>query len=559
MLKLYQNSRLFTSFLEKKGVFYYNSYGFANTGKTAGICRFENTVFGDKMKGSILILDFGSQYTQLIARRIRELGVYSEIQPFNKGIETIRENPPAGIVLSGSPSSTLETDSPRISAEWFELGVPVLGICYGMQLMTILQGGKVESSHNREYGRAQLRIASPVSKLFKGVKNDSVVWMSHGDSVTTLPAGFKPIASSDGNEIAAMSNPKKKQYAVQFHPEVAHTQDGKTILTNFVFDICKAEKNWSMENFVENTIADLRAKCAGKKVVLGVSGGVDSTTLAALMARALGENLTAVFVNNGLLRWEEETEVLHNLRERLTLNVSYHDASKWFLTALQGISDPEAKRKIIGKVFVEVFFQSLPDFDFLAQGTLYPDVIESAPVKGPSRTIKTHHNRVEEIEKLESENRILEPFRYLFKDEVRQVARILSIPEDILDRHPFPGPGLAVRVLGDITPEKLDILRRADKIFIDTLKKTGWYDKIWQAFCVFLPIKSVGVMGDERAYGNVIALRAVTSVDGMTANWATIPYEILDDISNQIVRQIREVNRVVYDVTSKPPATIEWE
>ena len=313
MLKLYQNSRLFTSFLEKKGVFYYNSYGFANTGKTAGICRFENTVFGDKMKGSILILDFGSQYTQLIARRIRELGVYSEIQPFNKGIETIRENPPAGIVLSGSPSSTLETDSPRISAEWFELGVPVLGICYGMQLMTILQGGKVESSHNREYGRAQLRIASPVSKLFKGVKNDSVVWMSHGDSVTTLPAGFKPIASSDGNEIAAMSNPKKKQYAVQFHPEVAHTQDGKTILTNFVFDICKAEKNWSMENFVENTIADLRAKCAGKKVVLGVSGGVDSTTLAALMARALGENLTAVFVNNGLLRWEEETEVLHNL------------------------------------------------------------------------------------------------------------------------------------------------------------------------------------------------------------------------------------------------------
>ena len=511
------------------------------------------------MKGSILILDFGSQYTQLIARRIRELGVYSEIQPFNKGIETIRENPPAGIVLSGSPSSTLETDSPRISAEWFELGVPVLGICYGMQLMTILQGGKVESSHNREYGRAQLRIASPVSKLFKGVKNDSVVWMSHGDSVTTLPAGFKPIASSDGNEIAAMSNPKKKQYAVQFHPEVAHTQDGKTILTNFVFDICKAEKNWSMENFVENTIADLRAKCAGKKVVLGVSGGVDSTTLAALMARALGENLTAVFVNNGLLRWEEETEVLHNLRERLTLNVSYHDASKWFLTALQGISDPEAKRKIIGKVFVEVFFQSLPDFDFLAQGTLYPDVIESAPVKGPSRTIKTHHNRVEEIEKLESENRILEPFRYLFKDEVRQVARILSIPEDILDRHPFPGPGLAVRVLGDITPEKLDILRRADKIFIDTLKKTGWYDKIWQAFCVFLPIKSVGVMGDERAYGNVIALRAVTSVDGMTANWATIPYEILDDISNQIVRQIREVNRVVYDVTSKPPATIEWE
>lgn len=506
----------------------------------------------------ILILDFGSQYTQLIARRIRELGVYSEIHPCTIDFAEIQKLSPLSVILSGGPSSVTEPDSPTVDNRIFEMGVPVLGICYGLHLITKMMGGTVERATNREYGRAVLEIQNKKSALFKKVSKKSVAWMSHGDSSVKLPEGFSVSATSEGNELAAFENEDKHIYAVQFHPEVVHSEEGSKILNNFVFGISGAKKNWSMDDFVEREIAELRRLCEGKKVTLGVSGGVDSTTLAVLMNRALGENSRAVFVNNGLLRQDEETEVVDLLRD-LGLNVHYEDASAAFLSELQGVSDPEQKRKIIGRVFIETFFRALGDFDFLAQGTLYPDVIESVSVKGPSKTIKTHHNRVGEVQKLQAEGRVIEPFKTLFKDEVREVARILGIPREVFSRHPFPGPGLAVRCLGDITEEKLFILKRADKIFIDTLKKHGWYDKVWQAFAVFLPVKSVGVMGDERAYGHVIALRAVTATDGMTANWSHLPYELLDEASNTIVRQIKEVNRVAYDITSKPPATIEWE
>ncbi len=511
------------------------------------------------MQQSIIILDFGSQYTQLIARRIREAGVYSEIYAYSQDLEKIRELNPAGIILSGGPSSVLEEGAPMIDPMIFDWEIPILGICYGMQLITLLLKGQVEQSHNREYGKAILNIETRHNRFFKGVAQDSVVWMSHGDSVVHYPKGFEIIARTGDGTVAGIENSEKNIYAVQFHPEVVHSAEGSKIISNFLFEICRAEKNWNMENFVENEISKLKKQCTGKKVVLGVSGGVDSTTLAVLTARALGDGVTSVFVNNGLLRLNEAEEVLQSLREQLGLNVEFVDASERFLEALKGKKSPEEKRKIIGKNFIDVFFNSLPDFDYLVQGTLYPDVIESASVKGPSQTIKTHHNRVKEVQQLEKEGRVLEPFRFLFKDEVREVARILGIPEDILGRHPFPGPGLAVRVIGDIQEKKLDILRRADDIFMRGLKDSGWYDRTWQAFAVYLPVNSVGVMGDERAYGKVIALRAITSVDGMTANFAHIPYEILEDIGNRIIREVKEVNRVVYDVTSKPPATIEWE
>ncbi len=510
------------------------------------------------MEKSILILDFGSQYTQLIARRIREFGVYAEIYPYSITIDEIIRQKPCGIILSGGPSSVLDKNAPLISPELFTFKTPILGICYGMQLMTKLLGGTVERSTQREYGKAVLNIQSP-SRLFDNVKNNSIIWMSHGDSVIHLAQGFQIKAKTLEGVLTAIENDKENLYAVQFHPEVAHTEEGKKILSNFIFNICGAVKNWDMRDFIEKEIDELQEKCRGKKVVLGVSGGVDSTTLAVLVQKALGNNVKSIFVNNGLLRLNESEEVLNNLRERLGLNISFIDASDIFLKNLQGVEFPEEKRKIIGKTFIDVFYGGLKDFDFLVQGTLYPDVIESNPVKGPSQTIKTHHNRVKEVQILEKEGRIIEPFRFLFKDEVREVARILNIPDDILNRHPFPGPGLAVRVLGDITREKLDILRIADDIFITELKESGWYEKTWQAFAVFLPVRSVGVMGDERAYGHVIALRAITSVDGMTANWAHLPYEVLDEVANKIIRRIKEVNRVVYDVTSKPPATIEWE
>lgn len=511
------------------------------------------------MKGSIVILDFGSQYTQLIARRIRELGVFSEIYPYTLSLEELKAMEPAGIVLSGGPSSVSDPHAPMISPEMYELGIPILGICYGMQLTAHLLGGKVEKSLHREYGKAFLDLLKRESLLFQGVRDNSVIWMSHGDSVLGLPEGFEIVAKSQDGALTAIEHRTKPIYCVQFHPEVAHTEDGRILLSNFVKLIARASMNWTMENFVEKTIRDLQSKCRGKRVVLGVSGGVDSTTLAVLAHRALGTDVKAIFVNNGLLRYQEAEEVLYNLRERLGLTVEYIDATDRFLSALQGVTDPEQKRKIIGKVFVDVFYHGLHDFDFLIQGTLYPDVIESNAVKGPSQTIKTHHNRVKEVEELEKQGRIIEPFKFLFKDEVREVARILGIPEDILGRHPFPGPGLAVRILGEITIEKLEILRKADHIFISELKASGYYDRVWQAFAVFLPIRSVGVMGDERSYGHVIALRSVTSSDGMTAEWGRLPLDLLERVANRIVREIPGINRVVYDITSKPPATIEWE
>jgi GMP synthase (glutamine-hydrolysing) len=510
------------------------------------------------MKDKILILDFGSQYTQLIARRVRELGVFSEIQPFNYALKKILAEPPAGIILSGGPASTTAAGAPRVNRELFAAGIPILGICYGMQLLTRMQGGRVERSAQREYGKARLDILS-ATPLFRGVRDHSTVWMSHGDSVAGLAPGYGITARSADGAIAAIENRKENIFAVQFHPEVVHSQEGKKILANFLFAIAGAQRTWSMKNFVENEIARLREQCRGKRVVLGVSGGVDSTTLAMLVRKGLGDHVTSIFVNNGLLRLHEEKEVLDNLRRRLGLKVTYINASRRFLKNLKGVASPERKRKIIGKTFIDVFYSGLKDFDFLVQGTLYPDVIESNPVQGPSQTIKTHHNRVREVQKLEKQGRIIEPFKFLFKDEVREVARLLAIPADILNRHPFPGPGLAVRILGDITPAKLAVLKQADDIFINELKSSGWYEKVWQAFAVLLPVRSVGVMGDERAYGNVIALRAVTSTDGMTANWAALPADVLDAAAQRIVRQIRVVNRVVYDITSKPPATIEWE
>jgi GMP synthase (glutamine-hydrolysing) len=510
------------------------------------------------MKDKILILDFGSQYTQLIARRVRELGVFSEIQPYNYSLKKIREAPPAGIILSGGPASITAAGAPRVDPELFRSRIPVLGICYGMQLITQTLGGRVERSTRREYGKAEL-VISAASPLFDKVKARSTVWMSHGDSVAALAPGYRVTGRSGDGAVAAVENRRDNIFAVQFHPEVAHSREGKKILANFLFAIAGAAKTWSMKNFVAAEVARLREQCLGRRVVLGVSGGVDSTTLAVLLNRALGKNITSIFVNNGLLRLNEEKQVLENLRQRLGLTVTYVNASRRFLKNLKGVSAPEKKRKIIGKTFIDVFYKGLPDFDFLVQGTLYPDVIESNPVQGPSQTIKTHHNRVKEVQRLEKQGRIIEPFKFLFKDEVREVARLLEIPADIVDRHPFPGPGLAVRVLGDITPKKLAILKAADDIFIRELKSSGWYEKTWQAFAVLLPVRSVGVMGDERAYGRVIALRAVTSTDGMTANWAALPAEVLDAVANRIVRQIPEVTRVVYDITAKPPATIEWE
>jgi GMP synthase (glutamine-hydrolysing) len=510
------------------------------------------------MKNKILILDFGSQYTQLIARCVRELGVFSEIQPYNYSLKKIKAEPPAGIILSGGPASITAKGAPMVAGELFKMGIPVLGICYGMQLITHTLGGRVERSTRREYGKAEL-VISAASPLFDKVKPRSQVWMSHGDSVVATAPGYKISAHCADGAIAAMENRKDNIFAVQFHPEVAHSREGKKILANFLFTIANATKTWSMKNFIADEIAQLQKQCLDKRVILGVSGGVDSTTLAVLLRKALGKNVTSIFVNNGLLRLNEEKEVLDNLRRRLGLPVTYIDASRKFLKNLKGVSAPEMKRKIIGKTFIDVFYKGLPDFDFLIQGTLYPDVIESNPVQGPSQTIKTHHNRVKEVQQLEKQGRIIEPFKFLFKDEVREVARLLDVPADILNRHPFPGPGLAVRILGDITPKKLAILKMADDIFISELKSSGWYEKTWQAFAVLLPVRSVGVMGDERAYGQAIALRAVTSTDGMTANWAALPPDVLAAVANRIVRQIREINRVVYDITSKPPATIEWE
>lgn len=510
------------------------------------------------MRETILVLDFGSQYTQLIARRIRELGVYSEIKPFSTPLKDIESMKPKAIVLSGGPASVWDDNSPTVDRELFELDIPVLGICYGMQLTTQLLGGKVERSRMREFGPATLEITNGFD-LLSGIPDKSDIWMSHGDRVLELPPGFESIAGSENSPTAAIKNREMRIYGTQFHPEVVHTKFGKEILSNFVFKIAGCKGEWTPRSFVETAIKDIRQSVGDATVICGLSGGVDSAVAAVIIQRAIWDRLRCIFVDTGLMRMYEAEEVVESFRD-MGLNLVHVDARERFLARLRGVTDPERKRKIIGEEFVNVFEEEasgIKDAKFLAQGTLYPDVIESVSVKGPSATIKSHHNVGGLPEKMNL--KLVEPLRELFKDEVREVGRELGVPDEILGRHPFPGPGLGIRIIGEIDEERLDILRQADWIFIDELKKGGLYDEIWQAFCVFVPVKTVGVMGDERTYENVIALRAVTSQDGMTAKWARIPYDLLEKISVRIINEVRGVNRVVYDVSTKPPSTIEWE
>ena len=507
------------------------------------------------MQDKILILDFGSQYTQLIARRVRELNVYCEIHPFNKFELTDEVR---GVILSGGPCSVLDEGSPDIKFDGFE-NLPVLGICYGAQLLVKNGGGSVAKSDHREYGRANLKRVDSHFDLLKEVEIDTQVWMSHGDTITALPKGFAAIAETAKIPVAAFKIDGKETYGIQFHPEVTHSTQGKTVLRNFVVHICKAAQDWTPDIFVEETVRKLKAQLGEDKVVMGLSGGVDSSVAAMLIHKAIGQNLYCIFVDNGLLRKDEFDEVLKSY-EGLGLNVKGVDAKGRFYQELEGEKDPEKKRKIIGRVFIEVFDQearSIQNVSWLGQGTIYPDVIESVSVNGPSVTIKSHHNVGGLPEKMHLQ--VVEPLNTLFKDEVRNVGKTLEIPDLILGRHPFPGPGLGIRILGDITAEKVRILQEVDAIFINGLKEENLYHEVWQAGAMLLPVQSVGVMGDERTYENVVALRAVTSLDGMTADWVHLPYDFLARISNNIINQVRGVNRVVYDISSKPPATIEWE
>jgi GMP synthase (glutamine-hydrolysing) len=511
----------------------------------------------------ILVLDFGSQYSQLIARRVRELGVYSELHPFSISVETIKALRPQGIILSGSPHSTYEAGAPIPSPEIFQLGIPILGICYGLQVIAYQLGGEVDKAARREYGHAELFIDDP-SDLFGGVCENgaasTTVWMSHGDHLTKMPNGFTSIAHTDNSPISAIKNAEKKIFGIQFHPEVAHTPKGKAILRNFLYKICGCKGGWNATSFIARAVADIRSKVGEGKVICALSGGVDSSVAAALLHKAIGEQLICIHINNGLMRKGESESVVRAFRDTFRINLDYVDASDRFLSALAGVSDPEEKRKIIGKLFIDVFeveASKIGKVDYLAQGTLYPDVIESTSFKGPSVTIKTHHNVGGLPEKMKL--KLIEPFRELFKDEVRAVGLELGLPEELIWRHPFPGPGLAVRVLGEVTKERLDLLREADAIFVEEIRKAGIYRDIWQGFVVLLPVQSVGVMGDGRTYEYTCALRCVTSVDGMTADWYRMPYEVMARISSRITNEVRGINRVVYDISSKPPATIEWE
>ncbi|WP_419787391.1 glutamine-hydrolyzing GMP synthase [Pseudodesulfovibrio sp.] len=509
----------------------------------------------------VLILDFGSQFTQLIARRVREAGVYSEIHPCNVDPERVKAFKPSALILSGGPSSVLEGGSPDLNMQYLEMGIPVLGICYGMQLLAHNMGGKVVASTDREYGRAQFT-AQNDSVLFEGVKDkdDLTVWMSHGDRVEGLPEGFLPMGKTSTIKFAAMGNPDKKIYALQFHPEVAHTTDGAIIIQNFLFKVAGLKPTWSMASFVDTCIEDLKKQVGDAKVVLGLSGGIDSTVAAVLLHRAIGQNLHCIFVDNGLLRMGEKEEVVGFLAEHFELNVKFVDASAEFLENLKGVDDPEKKRKIIGHKFIEVFDREAKAIDgvrFLGQGTLYPDVIESESFKGPSAVIKSHHNVGGLPEKMNL--KLVEPLRELFKDEVRRAAYELGLPEHIIWRQPFPGPGLSIRIIGEVTEERLNVLRLADRIVQNEMVAADWYRKVWQGFAVLLPLKTVGVMGDDRTYENVIALRIVDSLDAMTADWSRLPSELLAKMSNRIINEVKGVNRVVLDISSKPPSTIEWE
>jgi GMP synthase (glutamine-hydrolysing) len=512
---------------------------------------------------SIVILDFGSQYTQLIARRIREQNVFSAVLPCTASLAEIQAYKPIGIVLSGGPCSVYDADAPPADAKVLGLGVPVLGICYGLQFITHHLGGKVRSAEKREYGHAEVSIVDDKSPLFDSLPTDLTVWMSHGDEALELPAGFH-LTAKTANAVAGIANPEKRIWAVQFHPEVRHTRQGTALLRNFLFRICDAKADWTPAHFVQSTVAAIKEKVGDAHAICALSGGVDSSVAAVLVARAIGDQLTSVFVNNGVLRRNEFFKVQQNMRDKLGLNVVAVDASTRFLAKLAGVTDPETKRKAIGNEFIAVFDDEAHRIsaitggvDYLVQGTLYPDVIESSSVKGPSQTIKSHHNvgGLPETMKL----KLIEPLRDLFKDEVRRIGRDLGMPEEILERQPFPGPGLAVRILGEVTAERVSLLQEADEIVVNEIKAAGLYRQIWQSFAVLLPVKSVGVMGDQRTYAYTCAIRAVHSEDGMTADWVPLPYEVLKRMSSRIVNEIRGINRVVYDITSKPPGTIEWE
>ncbi|MBT2563526.1 glutamine-hydrolyzing GMP synthase [Pedobacter sp. ISL-68] len=509
------------------------------------------------MQEKIIIVDFGSQFTQLIARRVRELNIYCEIYPYNNLPEVTPDV--KGVIFSGSPFSVRQEDAPQIDLSKYHLKFPLLAVCYGAQYIAQHSGGAVQPSSTREYGRANLNFVNQENKLFKGINIGSQVWMSHGDTITDIPENFELIASTDSVKVAAYHIKDSDTYAIQFHPEVTHSIDGKILLENFLVDICGCSQDWTSAAFVETTIADIKATVGNDKVVLALSGGVDSSVAAVLLHKAVGTNLHCIFVDNGLLRKNEYESVLEQYKD-FGLNIKGVDAKDKFLGQLAGVEDPETKRKIIGRVFIEVFDEEshlIQDVKWLAQGTIYPDIIESVSVKGPSATIKSHHNvgGLPDFMKL----KVVEPLKTLFKDEVRRVGTTLGLESFILGRHPFPGPGLGIRIIGEVTPEKVAILQDADKIYIDNLKEAGLYDQVWQAGAIFLPVRSVGVMGDERTYENVIALRAVESLDGMTADWCHLPYPVLAKISNEIINKVKGINRVVYDISSKPPATIEWE
>ena len=511
---------------------------------------------------TILVLDFGSQYTQLIARRLRELSVYAEIVPFNTPIEKLKEKDPVGIILSGGPKSVSEAGAPKCAPQLFELGTPVLGICYGMQLMTDVLGGEVRRSGQREFGHAHVRVTrnGTAPKLFKEIPSELRVWASHGDDVNAVPPGFAVAATSATAPIAAMEAPERDLYALLFHPEVAHTEHGVAILRNFAYDVCGCTGDWTIASFIEEATERIRQQVGSGKVVCGLSGGVDSTVAAMLIHRAIGARLTCIFVDNGLLRYDEANQIVKRFTEKMRLPLDFVDASAIFLDRLAGVVDPEQKRKIIGATFIDVFekrAKELGGFDFLAQGTLYPDVIESASVHGPAVVIKSHHNVGGLPERMHF--RLVEPLRDLFKDEVRRVGQDLGLDREFVVRQPFPGPGLAVRLIGEITRKRLDLVRLADKIVAEEIRKAGWYERLWQSFAVLLPVQSVGVMGDARTYEYTIAIRAVESLDGMTADWARLPHDVLATISSRIVNEVRGINRVVYDISSKPPSTIEWE